>query len=45
MEVLVTMIIVLIGLLGIAALQVKAQTAELESLSTCPGPDHTVGHR
>ncbi len=31
MEVLVTMIIVLIGLLGIAALQVKAQTAELES--------------
>ena len=31
MEALVTMIIILIGLLGIAALQVKAQTAELES--------------
>lgn len=31
MEILVTMIIMLVGLLGIAALQVKAQTAELES--------------
>jgi type IV pilus assembly protein PilV len=31
MEALVTMIIILVGLLGIAALQVKAQTAELES--------------